>query len=653
MNKEEMIKGYQKKLEEASYYYYNTNEKKMSDKEYDDMQEELIKLGGKLIVGAEPSPLKGTINIEHQFNELVGTLDKAKTLEALKEWIEKRVRELGYIPSFLVSLKFDGNSVVIEYKDGKVKLCLTRGKNGKGLDLTHVFHHNIKNKKDIGIKYEVIMRYKDFDQIQKDENETYSNPRSIVAGKLGDDNASKYEKYLTLVPLWVKYKDEEMMERKKQLELIESEFGEETPFFDYLYEFDKEDKWSIDNLMEQFELIYKNIDQKRKDLDYMIDGIVFEIIEQDARKKLGGNEKFPNWAIALKFPPLEAHTKVIGFDYCLGDSKRITPRVWFKKVDFNGTTHHKQSLQNYKRFKELGLGIGSDILVQYRNDCLTYIEKLDTENNKTIKPEPFTDICPICKQHSVKINVNKTYAFCTNPNCSGNNVGKIQNYISKMDIKGIKSSTIKKLKEENLLNSITDLYTMDYRKIRDIKGLGEKIEKNIQAAINSKQSYDYEILGSLRINNVSLVTSKEICSKYKLSDLIKFNRDTLVNNLIENIEGIAEISANYIADGIEENLDTIEFLLKNTKVICYKDKIDKNRKNGEKSLIIVFTGFRDKALQEQLELKGHKATSSVSSKTNLVVTKDVNSSSSKVKKAKSLGIEVINVETFKKRFNLN
>ena len=533
-------------LEKASESYYNSDSKILSDTDYDELSRYYISIGGELIVGAEPKEGKGTINVSHEFGELVGTLDKAKNLDDLREWLEKKIKVLGYIPSFLVTLKFDGNSIVIEYKNGKIVRVLTRGKNGKGLDLTHVFHHKIKCKDNIGIKYEVIMTYENFDKLQKDFNEDYANPRSIVAGKLGDDNAAEYEKYFTLVPLWVKEKTK-IIPRKEQLDFIEKEFGEEVCVFDYIYEFDKEEIWSLDELMKQFSELYEIINNKREELNYMIDGIVFEIMEQEARDKLGTTEKYPNWAIALKFPYMEKTTKVIGFDYCLGDGGKITPRVWFEPVDFNGTVHRKQSLQNFKRFEELKLGIGSDILVQYRHDVLSYIEPLDTDNNKTVKPEPFTDKCPVCGG-KIRINENRTFAYCDNPKCQGRLIGSVQNYLTKMDIKGTKSNTLEKLKDNGLLKGIKDLYTMDYTKIYDIEGLGEKTAENMKKNIESKEAFDYEILGALGINNVATSTAKDVCAIYSLEELLTMENSS--DNLIEHVEGVAEITASYIVDGL-------------------------------------------------------------------------------------------------------
>ena len=648
-------------LTEASKAYYNTDTKIMSDEEFDNLEKEYQIRFKKKFIGAEPDSTKGTISVTHTYGDLVGTLSKCKNIEDVMEWYTDCLSKINcdyehskdnYLPELALTLKYDGNSVVIEYKDGIVQKALTRGKNGKGLDLTHVFkeYHELEViKEECGIKYEVIMKYDDYKDLMDKENISYANPRSVVAGKLGCDDALKYAEYFTLVPLWVKYKNKSLT-KHEQSSLLYDEF--KTEYCDLVGDYSTSvlrAKDDIDGLKRDLTKIYENIQQKRESLPFMIDGIVIEFIDENIRQQLGMNTGFPNWATALKFPYMEKASKVTGFDYCLGDSGRITPRVWFKPVDFNGTIHTKQSLQNYKRYNELNLSVGSDILVQYSNDCLSYIERLDTEKNKKLdllkKKDPI--VCPECGTIA-ETNENETFLFCPNDNCPGKVVGKIQNYLTKMDIKGIKENMIVAFKEAGLVNSIEDLYTMDYSKIADIERMGDKVAKNVKNAINSKVPYDYEILGSLGIENCSISTAKDIAKVYSIKELLDLaskNKGKELEYKLMNIEGIAEITAKYITSGIINNANLIKFLI-NRKYIEYKSSI----KTAAKQETFVFTGFRDKNLQAHLENLGHKVTGSVSNKTTIVVTKDVSGNSSKLKKARELNIPIITPEKCKELY---
>lgn len=646
-------------LTEASNAYYNTDTKIISDEEFDDLEREYQARFKEKFIGAEPASGKGTINVAHNYSDLVGTLSKCKNIDDFMEWYEDSVKKIncnyknkedGYLPEICVSLKYDGNSIVIEYKDGEVEKVLTRGKNGKGLDLTHVFkdYHILEYiKEECGIKYEVIMTYRNFKQLMKDENISYANPRSIVAGKLGCDDAIKYTDYFTLVPLWVKYKDKELT-KEEQYEILHKEFGNEWFVFVGAYAETIAEK-DMDSVRKSMNKYYEKIQSIREKLPFMIDGIVIEFVDPNVRKQLGMNSGFPNWGTALKFPYMEKSSKVVKFDYCLGDTGRITPRVWFEPVEFNGTIHTKQSLQNYKRYKELNLSIGSDVLVQFSNDCLTYIERLNTTNNllldKNKKEEEI--LCPECGVVS-EVNENETFLFCPNEHCPGKIVGRLQNYLTKMDIKGIKENMLMAFKEAGLVKDIEDLYTMDYSKIADIDRMGTKVVNNVKKAINSKVPYDYEILGSLGIPNCSRTTSKDICKVYTLKEIINlYNTLGGINFLdkLMGIEGIAEITAKYIYKGITDNYNTIEFLL-NRNYIEYKNSI----KTADKQETFVFTGFRDKVLQAELEAKGHKVTGSVSAKTTVVVTKDPAGKSSKLDKARTLNIPIITPEECKLKY---
>jgi DNA ligase (NAD+) len=655
-------------IEEASETYYNTDNEMMSDEEFDALAREYKRLGGKIEVGANPPKGKGTVEVSHSFQELVGTLDKTnyiwnaskdpndptkKSVEEWVQWICKKLLDSHLKDSQFsvgISFKFDGNSVVIEYKNGKVVKALTRGRNGLGMDLTHVFKdHTIPRKDHVGIKYEVIIPWDKYRQLQEDTGTSYANPRNLVSGKLGDKNAYDYYKYMELVPLWVKTKDE-IMERMDQLEFIEECFGEEnTLFYDFSIVEDV-DASNAGHLMHELQKWFDTYVEERYNLPFMIDGLVIEVLEQEFRDVLGYSGDEPNWATALKFPYMQKVTTVNNFDFTLGDSGIITARVWYDEVEFVGTKHVKQSLQNYRRFKELNLGIGSQILVQYRNDCLTYVLPIDNDHNRSITPFPYTDCCPVCGGE-VGITETGAFAFCANDECEGKIVGTIQNYLTKMDIKGIKESTILKLRDSGLVRSIQDLYTMDYGKISEIDGLGPIAAINIGGAISGKTPYDYEIIGSMGIGSFSRSKAKELCKTFTVRDLMdqsKSNPVGLVQQIIE-LEGFNKKTAEYILAGLEQHEDTIEFLLSREHKV-FHDEFAKMA--NVKALKIVFTNFRDQKMQKALEDMGHKITSGVSGKTDVVVTPDPNGNTVKLKSARDKGIRIVGVEEFKKEMGV-
>lgn len=650
-------------LEKASEAYYNTDKLIMTDEEFDQIVYIYKSKGGIIKVGAKPTAGKGVVGVKHRFRELVGTLDKtnyvfeAHVTDATKKSVEKWLMTNANILfkqgvrkiSLAISFKFDGNSISAEYVDGRNINSLTRGQDGQGMDLTHVFKdHTIPSHENVGIKYEVIISWENYKKLMEDLSVSYANPRSLVSGKLGDDNAYDYYKYMTLVPLWVKSEEREMT-RMEELEFIEENFGEDNDLFLDMRVYEDLDisKASIKVFLTELYQMYTKYAKERDQLPFMIDGLVIEIMDTESRKVLGYVNDEPNWATALKFPYMEKKTKVTGFDYTLGDSGIITSRVWFEPVEFNGTKHEKQSLQNFKRYEELALGIGSDILVQYRNDTLTYVVPLDTENNRSIQPHPYTSECPVCGGE-VGITETRTFAFCNNPVCEGKAVGRIQNYLIKMDIKGFKESTLGKIHEAGYLNSIIDLYNLDFDKVSAIEGLGEITAMSLIGAMQSKVPYDYEILGALGIPSFSTSKAKELCAVFTINDLMDMSAVEVTSSII-SVEGFSDKTAKYILNGINENWELLQFLLGREHMI-YKEYADKLN-TGEKYKI-VFTDFRDEALQYYVEMLGHKVTSSVSGKTNILVCPNVNGSTVKLAKAKDFqakgtGIQIMTVEEFK------
>ena len=708
------LKEIRELLESASDYYYNTDQMIMDNSEYDYMYNRYIDLGGEPLVGAEPrtdGEDSRVVDTEHKYPKLVGTTLKCHNLVEFNEWIEKTYKTLGLKPKdkldLYITLKFDGNSILIEYdKNGKVKRALTRGKDGKGKDLSKIFKckkFSINNLLGvpIAIKYECLLRYSDIPKFADKFGKLYKNPRNGVSGALNGNDGDKYRDFYTLEPLWIdidsEYKDEVIEEnitngsfksfRELELNLIDSIYPK-SDTIEYLYIFEGNLKGIKDFVAD----VHDEILSYRDQLDFMIDGMVIDIDADKYREKLGyiinTENPTPKWCVALKFPYMEKESEVEKIEYSVGDSGRISPVCYFKPVTMaNGTTHSKQYLQGYKRFKELQLCKGTRILVQLHNDTLSYIERLDTiedDKREGRTPIKFIDKCPICGEKLSIISNDKgeeTFVYCTNDLCQGRSIGRINNFLIKMDIKGIKTSTIEKLHNAGIWNKIEDIFDFDKDKAYTIEGLGKKSIDTMIKSINKKKYYDYEILGSLGIRNFGLDTAKELCKKLSLdlllkkTNIVRRKQKTLdeLNSSYDNgktdrrkfvqerqqlerevgmtyysfsndlceVEGIAELLAETIVDGLIKNYDTISFLM----MRGYK-KLSDEQSFDETLYTFVITGDLEVCGRDQmkkiLERHGHKLTSSVSRKTDYLVTNFPKSGTVKIKKAKELGTKIIN-----------
>jgi len=652
-------------LEKAAKTYYNEEKKSMSDDIYDALRDRYESEVGPLPIGAEPKEGKGTVNVKHSFGHLVGSLSKVNTIVELKEWFYRTTgNDFGPFDVGL-SYKYDGNSVVIEYNKGKVVTALTRGRNGKGKDLYHVFKDmTILDESHVGIKYEVMTTYENFDLIQEEPGlSTYANPRSLVAGLLDRDNAHEYVEYLTLVPLGMSFIDEEVDKMDEYL-FIEREFSGKVGSLNSIKFNDNLEilEGDLDTITTQIEDIYDTLSTERFDLPFMIDGLVIELLDPKYRK-LGITNSKPKWAVALKFPYMEKESTVVDFVFDYGKTSRITPKVVFEPVVFNGAEQTTVSLANYERFEKLGLGIGSKVLVQYRNDTLSYVEKLDVPENDLIEPFEFIQLCPICKK-PIFLNDTEVFAYCYNEECDGKIVGRVERYLVKLDIKGVGSSTLKKLYNADMLHRISDLYELDYNEVAKLDGMGKVSANGIKKAIESKQPFDYEILAGLGIDDFGLSQAKDLMTIWTIEelfadydeDLFFYEGEEFYETLLHT-EGFSDIRINKFIKGMRKFQDDFIDVYNHVEnnLCIFKEAIAKNGNTPKYKFVITGSVNQWKnrtELKKELELLGHKVSGKVSKNTNYLINNDIESNTGKNKDAKDLGIPIIN-ESFLKSLLLN
>lgn len=662
MNIEEL----KKKLDEYSDKYYNEGNSGIEDHEFDSLVREYETLTGEKYQ-SETAPRKGKklVDVSHKFPTLVGTLDKAFDIEELFTWRNN----LGKIhdEEILITPKYDGNSVVVSFdRNGKLIQALTRGKEGRGLDLTDFFSdvtlnsasevlRDLKEDEIVGVKCEALVTYKNFEKISEMEGKSYANPRNMVAGILNSLDGAKYKEYVSLAPIdYIVYneitkKSYNYIGRVERIEaLLHSfrlKFFSNAIMLPYIHKKDLPKEFMED--------VYSTYIKNREGLPVMIDGLVIELVNDDVRNKLGRSGDRNNFDIALKFPYMTANTVVEDIQWYIGKTGRFTPVAKVKPVYFNGAEIVNISLSNIDRFRKLNLYKGCPVIVGYRADVMAYLD-VEKHIDFRIKDKEYFEIPTHCPSCGTKLETNETgtFLFCPNVNCKCNVTGKIVNWFTKLDIKGIKESTVEKLVDymDEKYNdpSILRLYKLTQEELLNIEGFKEKTAENIYNAIHSKKEiYDYQLFGSLLFKNLGIRTSRDIFSKYTYEDINK-------ENLLE-VDGVSDILADNFIEGIETNKEIIDTFMNDNpyiKVSSYKQLLSESSNGRDIPKVIVFTGFRDKELQSEIEKLGSKVTSSVSKNTNVVVTKDINGSSSKLKKARELNIEIVTPEDFKNKYIL-
>jgi DNA ligase (NAD+) len=668
-------------LEHCSDVYYNTGAKVVSDCEYDTLRDGLREATrSSLPVGA--TPRSGMLTEEHDFPELVGTLDKRNVVfgeKSFHEWLFKAMTRAGVSRARMAgSLKRDGNSAVVTYLRGTPVSAVTRGKDGKGVDVLHLLpKHRISNPfagdSKLGIKYEIIMRYTKLDALNEETGRGYVSPRSVVSGLLGSKEASEAAPYLSLAPL--DYKLEEGAytdDRGDRLEVLHTnsigiEGCDVLPLEMLVFEGDAQE------ISEQLQFWYDECIKTRQDLDFMVDGLVLEFLDEDVREELGWTEdgSEPRWAMALKFPYMEQTTRARRFFLEIGNLGRATPMVEFDPVYFNGAKQTKCSLANWNRWDKLApIGIGTEGLIEYRNDTLSYFVKLDLASNDLVEPFKFEERCPSCDTlfyFTHNKEGERVFAYCTNSHCPSVVVGKTVNFLEKMDVKLVKESTLRKLYDHHMLPAgIESLFSLDYEEVAVLNGLGKKSADVIRQAVESmKGCWDWQLLGSLGIDSIGRTLAKRLMKVYDLYDLLELmnaedsadgTERAFVRTITATVEGFAESKSQKLYDGININWDLIVFLYEALEPKTYRDELSKAKTSGP-SLNLVVTGSlknwssRDE-LKDKLDLLGHKMSDTVSAKTSYLVTNTPHSGTGKNKKAQELKVPIITEDELMAMLNL-
>lgn len=655
---EKMLDNVKKILDKTSDIFYNTDKTSPLTNERWDATLAKYQKYREYTCGAKVQPKSNQriVDIGHKYPQLVGTLTKTNNMNDVAKWFhsKKEVIDANTILDICVSLKEDGNSVTGTFnKSGKLELMLTRGKDGEGADVTKGFPNLdlkafVKRKKierNFGIKFEVTMNDENFEAVNeiraRDGEKTFVNSRAAVAGILGSSDVDKYVDYLQLVPLRFNYEDREL-QRKDEIKLIDDMTNDN--FIPLYYKVYKGTKKEI--LQKITDFYSRVINKVRPDLNRMIDGLVIEIMNPGIIGTLGREGDKNKYDFALKFPYMENTSTVRDIEFYYGKTGRITPVVVFDDVVFNGNNCNHVSIANYKRFKELKLRVGDQIIVQYRNDCLAYIEldpNFDQDEEK--KPIKFKGKCPKCSE-KLKVNKNKTFVHCVNEDCPGRLPGIILNWFEKLNIKGVKESAIEKIINGKLIREIADLYFITKDQLVNLEGIQSKGATVIMNAINSKKSiFDWEMYGSMSIPGIGRKKCKLIFTEYTEEEIDEWDDETLVKKLIK-ISGIEKKTAIVFTTYIRTHKTFIKNIKNAIEVKSYKDGLSESTVEPKN---IVFTGYRDKIRQEILEGHGHSIKGSVSGKTDMVVTSTLSNMTVKIKKAMELSIPVYDKKEFERK----
>ena len=648
MDKIKRIKQLVKELNIHRHNYYNLNKPTISDKEYDNMIEELTNLENEcnFILNNSPTITVGyeviskLQKVEHPIP--LKSLSKTKSIDEINQWRKNQ--------DILAMLKADGLTNEIVYNEGVLIEGSTRGNSIVGELITH----NCKTYKNLPkiipfkgflrIAGESIIHKDDFDKINSKllDEDKYATPRNLVSGscrQLSSEICSQRE---------VNFYAFGVLECNK--ELSDSKFKQ----FKWLNELGFS---TINHVkINKGENIYQYIDkmyQIAEETKTPIDGLVFTMDSVKYSKSLGETSHHPHHSIALKAIDLAETTKLTGIEWSVGRTGVITPVALFQTVLLDNTEVSRASLHNLSIIEELELGIGDSVSIIKANQIIPQIEENFTRSNNIEIPK----VCPICGGITVIEQLNESKVLkCTNDNCSAKLLKKFSHFVSRdaMNIEGLSEQTLEKFINHGWLKTFDDIYGLDKYKSRIIKleGWGLKsYTKLINAIEKSKKVKLQNFIYALGIPNIGKGSSK-IIAKYFKNDWFAFE-EALVNNfnftILTDFGDITNQSLHkWYNDGNERMMwikltYTLEFVKEEVKVESSLKSLD--------NLTFVVTGsvetFKNrKELEELITSLGGKLSSGVSKNTAYLLNNDVASNSSKNLKAKQLGVEIISESQF-------
>ena len=672
--KDELIqKEYNKKIKLINYYnqkYYNNNISEISDSEYDELKKDILDLEKKykflkskdsptLKVGYKPS--KNFKKALHRAPML--SLTNAFSKEDLLNFERKILNFLSQNDnsniSYTAEPKIDGISASLTYLNGKLIKGLSRGDGKEGEDITS----NLATIKDIpkiilskdfpeeiDIRGEVFIKNSDFRGLK----EKFANPRNAASGSLRQKNPDDTKK----IPL----------------KFIAYTFGFEKGLkinnqFDYLK---KLAKWGfktnpLNKLINGIENLIKNyneVEKKRANLDFDIDGIVYKINNFSLQKRLGFVANAPRWAIAHKFSSNKAVSEIIDIDIQIGRTGALTPVAKIKPINIGGVLVSNATLHNEDEISRKDIRVGDTVTVERAGDVIPHILSVDLKKRpKMSKKFIFPKNCPSCGSNTIKefntvTKKKDAVRRCSSEgyDCDKISIEKLKHFVSKeaFNIDGFGKKIVESFWKLNLIRFPQDIFKLDYNKIEKLDGWGKLSIENLKYSINDKKKISLErFIYALGIRHIGLENAK-LLSKY-FGTFLKFQNLSIYNNYNEliNIDGIGETQVSSIKNFFSNKLN-LKVLNELGKILSINNTITKakNSSLNNKTFLVTgkLNGISRAEIKSLIEENSGTTVSSVSKKLNFLIVGD-KPTKRKVSSAKELKIEIIDQDQFLKMLN--
>ena len=673
MNKKKIISEYNKKLEllnKLNKYYFDRSKPIVTDKEYDDLKKEIILLENKYkflqsnnspskSVGHKPSKNFKKANHKVPMLSLANAFSEEDLINFEKKITNFLSQKVGFEISYSAEPKIDGISASLTYKNGNFVRGLSRGDGKEGEDITN----NLKTIKDIpqhisskdfpeeiDIRGEVFIQNSDFENLK----DKFANPRNAASGSLRQKNPEDTKK-IPLNFIAYTFGFENGLKVRNQSDYLKKlkQWGFKINPLNKLI-------CGVKNLINN----YNEIEKKRADLNFDIDGIVYKVNEFDLQKRLGNVSNAPRWAVAHKFSSNKAVSQVKDIEIQIGRTGALTPVAKIKPINIGGVQVSNATLHNEDEIIRKDIRIGDIVTVERAGDIIPHILSVDfkkrkKDNLKFIFPEK----CPSCGSKTIKefnLTTKKEDAVrrCSSEgySCEKISIEKLKHFVSKeaFNIDGFGKKIVESFWKLKLIKFPQDIFQLDYNIIESLEGWGKLSVENLKYSINEKKNISLErLIYSLGIRHIGLENAK-LLSKYfntfqNFKNLSKTNK---FNDLL-NIDGIGETQVNSVKNffSVSINLKVLNELEKLLNI-----KVSKNeKKNGllkDKSFLV--TGKLDKISRAEvkalIEDNSGTTVSGVSKKLNYLITGE-KPTKKKIESAKALKIKIIDQYEFLKMLN--
>ena len=662
MGKEDIKLQIDNLIDKINYHsdkYYNQDTPEISDFEYDMLMKELIKLEAEnpeFKRVDSPSNRVGGMALD-KFDQVTHknpmlSLSNAYSAEDLRDF-DRRVREMtdGNV-EYVVEFKIDGLSVGITYENGEFKSAATRGNGVIGEDISKnamtikSVPLKIDDKREIIVRGEVYISKENFEKVNEYQEEhdlqVFANPRNLAAGSLRQlDSKLTAKRPLDIFVF--------NLENINELDGIDTH----SDSLEYLKKlgFSVSENYkickSIDEVIEFIEYWTEN----RGSLKFDIDGMVVKVNNIEQRNEMGFTAKSPRWAIAYKFPAERKKSKILDIEVEVGRTGTITPTAILEPVRLAGTSVSRATLHNEDFIREKDIKLFDHVIVQKAGDIIPQIVEV-VKGDRTGDEKDFVmpSVCPECGEPTVRLE-GEAAVKCINISCPAQIRRGMIHFVSReaMDIDGMGESIITLFLKEGLIKDVSDIYYLKKEQIVPLERMGEKSADNLIKAIEKSKSNDlWRLINGLGIRFVGVKGAKILASNFS-------SLDEIMNADVERLQQLEEFGS-IMSESVvkffkeEQNLAVIQKL----KDAGVNTEAGEDKSEGIPQLFegmkIVLTGtlptLKRNQAKEIIELRGGKATSSVSKSTTFVLAGE--EAGSKLTKANDLGIKVIDEDMFLK-----